>query len=158
MSEQDGNSRRPAEGELAPDFQAHAQGRDVSLGALRGRSRAAVFFYPLAFTPVCRAELPELEKCAPRYTERGCAIFAISVDHQASANAFAEFCGITSFPVIGDWSKAIVTAYGVLREEGFSDRASFLVDRGGIIRFIQRNELMLKRDFSELLPRLDKID
>jgi peroxiredoxin (alkyl hydroperoxide reductase subunit C) len=147
-----------AAGEQAPDFNARAQGRDVSLAAVRGRSRAAVLFYPLAFTPVCRAEMPELQRCAAQFAERHCAIFAISVDHQASANAFAEFCGVTAFPVIGDWSKTIVTAYGVLREEGFAERASFLVDRAGIIRFVQRSELMLKRDFSELLPQLDRID
>src|SRR5262245_53466052 len=98
MNAQNTTTQLRPEGEAAPDFRAHAQGREVSLGDLRGRSRAAIVFYPLAFTPVCRAEMPELERCAAQFAQRDCAIFAISVDHQASANAFAEFCGVTAFP------------------------------------------------------------
>ncbi|MFO0984514.1 MAG: redoxin domain-containing protein [Planctomycetota bacterium] len=146
-----------AVGDLGPDFSVNAQDQLITLSSLRGQQRAALFFFPLAFTPVCRTELPELEQHAAAFLRLGCALFAISVDHPSSANAFRDFCGIRSFPVIGDYGKDIVRAYGVLRDEGFAERCTFLLDRQGVIRVVKMGELMMKRDFAEFLPLIDTL-
>jgi len=65
-------------------------------------------------------------------------VLGISVDHVPCLKAWAESLGGISFPLLSDfWPHGeAAKKYGVLRSEGHSERAIFIMDQEGIIRYI----------------------
>jgi alkyl hydroperoxide reductase subunit AhpC len=65
-------------------------------------------------------------------------VLGISVDHVPCLKAWAESLGGINYPLLSDfWPHGQVSdLYGVLRKEGYSERAIFIIDRDGIIRYI----------------------
>ena len=60
----------------------------------------------------------------------------MSVDSVPANREFAKQLGIT-FPILSDFKRTAVKDYGVFNEEqGFGNRATFLIDKEGIIRHI----------------------
>lgn len=59
------------------------------------------------------------------------------MDSLPANKAFAEKVGVKSFPLLSDLKKEAAQRYGVLKEEGFSERCTFFIDREGIIRWKQ---------------------
>lgn len=70
-------------------------------------------------------------------------VLGISVDHVPCLQAWAESLGGISYPLLSDfWPHGAVSQrYGVLRAEGYSERAIFVVDRFGIIRYIDIHDI-----------------
>jgi peroxiredoxin len=90
-------------------------------------------FFPLAFSPTCSHQLPELQKDVARFEALGAAVFGVSVDSHYANAAFARSLGL-GFPLLSDFKRAAMTAYGVYRDQaGYSERASFLISRDGRI-------------------------
>lgn len=88
-------------------------------------------FFPLAFTPVCSHQLPELERSRTRLEGLDATLLGISVDSWQSNEVFARSLGI-GFPLLSDFKRDVSRAYGMLDEDRFySGRAVFLVDRDG---------------------------
>jgi glutaredoxin len=65
-------------------------------------------------------------------------VLGISIDHVPCLKAWAESLGGISYPLLSDfWPHgAVAQVYGVLREEGYTERALFVVDKKGIVRYI----------------------
>jgi len=63
-------------------------------------------------------------------------VLGISVDSVPCLKAWAESIEVSSYPLLSDfWPHGAASeSYGVLREEGFSERAVFIIDKEGIIR------------------------
>jgi peroxiredoxin len=125
-------------GAPAPDFALpDANGQTVRLAeVLDGGYHALLVFYPLDWSPACsdqlslyQHELPEFERCRTR-------VVGISVDSLYSHGAWAAVRGL-SFPLLADFSPrgGVAARYRVLRDDGFSDRALFVVDPRGTIRY-----------------------
>lgn len=131
----------PEIGQPAPDFHLRGPGgARVSLSEYRGQKPVVLVFYPLAFSPVCSHQLPEVEAAMPRFEQAGAAVFGISVDSHYANTAFAKSLGL-SFPLLSDWSREASTAYGVLvPTSAYSDRALFVVDREGRIAWREISE------------------
>lgn len=72
-----------------------------------------------------------------RFEEEDTQVLGISVDGTATNAAWAESLGVSQIPLLSDfWPHgAVAQAYGVLREQGITERATFIVDRDGIVRF-----------------------
>lgn len=70
-------------------------------------------------------------------------VLGISVDHVPCLQAWAESLGGVSFPLLSDfWPHGAVSdTYGVLRKEGHSERALFVIDKQGIIRYIDIHDI-----------------
>lgn len=87
-------------------------------------------------------------------------MLGISVDHVPCLQAWAESLGGVSFPLLSDfWPHgAVSTAYGVLRSEGYSERALFVIDRQGIIQYIDIHNIDDQPYNEELRKVLRKID
>lgn len=65
-------------------------------------------------------------------------ILGISVDSFAANKRFAEDIGVT-FPLLSDFKRKVSKDYGIFDEErGFATRATFVVDRDGIIRHVEQ--------------------
>ena len=121
-----------AVGQRAPEFKLKGPGgQPISLADYRGRRHVVLAFFPLAFTPVCSHQLPELEQARPRLESLGASLLGVSVDSWQTNEVFARQLGI-GFPLLSDFKREISRAYGVLDEDRFySGRAVFVVDRGG---------------------------
>src|SRR5437588_13005974 len=64
-------------------------------------------------------------------------IFGISVDSVPANREFAKQLGVT-FPLLSDFKRTVVKDYGIFNEEqGFGNRATFVIDKEGIIRHIE---------------------
>ena len=70
-------------------------------------------------------------------------VLGISVDHVPCLKAWAESLGGISFPLLSDFAPqgAVAKKYGVKRKEGFSERAIFVLDKYGIIRYIDIHDI-----------------
>ena len=63
-------------------------------------------------------------------------VFGLSVDSVPANREFAKQIGVT-FPLLSDFKRTVVRDYGIFNEEqGFGNRATFLIDKEGIIRHI----------------------
>ena len=123
-------------GAPVPDFELPATGgQKVRLSDYRDRSNVLLVFYPADFSPVCSNQLPAIEADRPRFEALGAAILGISVDGRWAHEAFAREVGL-NFPLLADVHRDVSRAYGVLREkDNFSERALFVVDRKGVLRY-----------------------
>lgn len=131
----------PPIGTEAPDFRLRGPGGVFySLSEFRGEQHVLVAFYPLAFSPVCSHQLPELQKALPELEAAGITVLGVSVDSHYANAAFARAARIT-FPLLSDWKREASAAYGVLLPEAnVSGRALFLVDRQGRIAWHEISE------------------
>lgn len=128
----------PAVGLPAPDFELRDQhGVPHRLSGLRGASRVALVFFPLAFTPICSGELADARAAAEVLRAADVRVWAISCDPAASLRAFADAEGF-DLPLLSDfWPHGQVARdYGVfLEDRGFATRGTFLIDRDGLVRW-----------------------
>lgn len=130
--------------------------------ALRGRYGLLVF-YPLDFTFVCPSELIALDHRMEALRERGVEVVAISIDsqftHHAWRNTPIEAGGIgpVRYTMAADVKHELCRAYGVETDGGVALRATFLLDRQGIVRAQLVNDLPLGRNMDELVRLVDAL-
>jgi peroxiredoxin len=128
-------------GDVAPDFELPASGnRTIKLSDYRGRKNVLLAFYPFAFSPVCSLQLPGLQHNLNEFRQLNTEVLGISVDSKHSSAAFAEHLHL-DFPLISDFNKEVTTAYGVLREGGFAERALFVIGTDGKIVYAHVNPI-----------------
>ena len=139
-------------GAPAPDFTLKDQhGQTVSLTDFRGEQNVVLVFYPFAFSGVCTGELHELRDHLADFSNERTALVAVSCDHMFSQRAYADRDGYT-FPLLSDhWPHgAVSSAYGIFNEKaGCSGRATFIIDREGILRWQVENAIPKARDVGE---------
>ena len=146
-------------GALAPDFTLlDADGETVSLSDYRGRPVLLVF-YPLDWSPGCSRQLELYEQERDEFARRGVDVVGISVDSLYSHGAWAAVRGL-SFPLLADFHPkgAVARSYGVWREsDGFCERALYLVDAEGVIRYVHVSpQIDHLPDIYELFDALDE--
>jgi len=101
--------------------------------------------------PACEELKPELEKLDAQ-------VLGISVDSAPSHKAFAEKLTI-NFPLLSDMHRRVGRLYNVLIEEqGITARATFIIDKHGIVRHMTINDLGLPRNQDELVRILKHIE
>ncbi len=107
---------RLAAGDLAPDFTLpDADGREVSLSALRGQ-RVIIYFYPAAMTPGCTKQACDFRDSRNDLSDAGFAVLGISPDPPAKLARFAAKEGLT-FPLLSDPDRVVLKAYGAYGEK-----------------------------------------
>ena len=126
-----------APGTAAPDFALHATpDQRVSLRDFRGKP-LIIAFYPADWSPVCGDQVTLYNEVLPEFRRLGAEIVGISVDGAWCHLAFAKDRKL-HFPLLADFEPkgAVARAYGAYREkEGVSERALFVLDAEGIIRW-----------------------
>lgn len=123
-------------GQTAPDFRLRGPGGQfVSLSEYRGKKHVVIVFFPLAFSPVCSHQLPDLQKDMRRFEALEAVVLGVSVDNHYANEAFARSLGL-SFPLLSDFNHAVSRAWGTLiPDRDYSDRAVFIVDKQGRIAY-----------------------
>ena len=128
-------------GQEAPDFTLkNPDNEDVTLSSFRGKQNVVVMFYPLAFSGVCTAQLTQVAADEGRYAGEDAQVLGISVDSRHAQGAFARSLGLDHAILLADFEPkgAVARAYGVyLEDRGTSARASFVIDKAGIVRSVQ---------------------
>lgn len=94
-----------------------------------------------------------------RFGKLNAQVLGISVDHVPCLKAWAESLGGISFPLLSDFSPlgAVARKYGVKRKEGFSERAIFVLDKYGIIRYIDIHDIKDRPKNKILFTELKKV-
>jgi len=141
----------PALGDAAPDFELLNQfGEPVRLSELRGRNVVLVFF-PFAFSGICTGELCEIRDNLALFEDADAVVLGISVDSKFTQRAYAEKEGY-AFDLLADfWPHgAVAGEYGVFdAESGMARRGTFIIDAGGVVRYVVVNPRGQARDFNE---------
>jgi peroxiredoxin (alkyl hydroperoxide reductase subunit C) len=79
--------------------------------------------------------MPALEARRTEFEAAGAAILGISVDSVYSHDAWARHLSL-SYPLLSDVHRRVCQAYGVYNaDRNCARRATFIVDRAGILRF-----------------------
>jgi peroxiredoxin len=148
----------PSVRSAAPDFTLPStSGERVTLSQLRG-SPVLIAFFPLAFSSTCTAELCEMRDDWDQFTSRGLVVLPISVDSTYSLKEYKQKYGM-KVDLLSDFKREVTIRYGVLNEDRFfSNRAYFLLDRDGIVRWAHVEENpSLKRTNQEILAEVDRV-
>jgi peroxiredoxin (alkyl hydroperoxide reductase subunit C) len=152
----------------APDFLAPAVMPDgqieenFRLADLRGKY-VVLFFYPLDFTFVCPTEILAHHKRMAEFQKRGVEVVGVSIDSQFTHFAWRSTpvkeggIGAVDFPLVADIKHEIARAYGIEHPDGVALRASFLIDREGVVQHQVVNNLPLGRDVDEMLRVVDAL-
>jgi peroxiredoxin len=149
----------PAAGQLAPDFTlASTSGEPVTLSALRGKTNVLLAFFPLAFTSTCTAELCEFRDNYDGLTGLGVEVLPISVDSVPTLNEFKKKHQMRT-ELLSDFKREASKAYGVLMPETFfSNRAYFLIDKTGHVRWAHVEASPgQKREYNDIVAEIKKL-
>jgi len=120
-----------------------------------------VFFWPKDFTFVCPTEIAEFGRKNDDFEDRDAKVLGVSVDsefvHLAWRKDKAELNDLP-FPMVSDIKRELSSELGIVNEaEGVSERATFIVDPDGMIRFVMVTDLNVGRNVNEVLRVLDAL-
>lgn len=125
---------------------------------------AVLFFYPLDFTFVCPSELIAFDHRYEEFKKRGVEVVGVSIDSEFTHNAWRNTptenggIGAVKYALAADVKHEIAQAYGIEHpEEGVALRASFLIDKNGVVRHQIVNDLPLGRNIDEMLRMVDAL-
>ncbi len=119
------------------------------------------FFWPKDFTFVCPTEIAGFGKLNADFADRDCQILGGSTDsefvHLAWRQQHPDLKNLP-FPMLADIKRELTSSLGVLDpKEGVAQRATFVVDPEGIIRYVSVNDLSVGRNPNEVLRVLDAL-
>jgi peroxiredoxin len=145
-------------GDDAPDFDLRShRGGTVKLSDFLGKKNVVLAFHPLAFTPVCAAQMCAYESDLARFNDAETAVLGISIDAQPSKAAWAKTLGPISFDLLSDFYPHgdVARKYGVFREkDGISDRALFLIDKQGKVAWSRTYDIPQQPGNDELFAAI----
>lgn len=147
-------------GDKAPDFTLNDQsGNKVTLSSFLGKKSVVLIFHPLAFTSVCAIQMPGYSKERQTFDGLNAQVLGISVDSVPVHRAWAEQLGGIDFPMLADFYPhgEVAQKYGILRPEGYSERATFVIDMKGIIRHIEVHEIGKLPDQVKLIEVIKRL-
>ena len=136
-------------GDPAPDFTLVTKTATgpalVKLSEEISKSNVVLLFVPMAFTGVCTTELCDVSNGISAYEALDAKVFGISGDGPFAQEAWAQRDGIT-LPLLSDYEHTVAKNYGVAYEQfvpeanlimgGVPKRSAFLIDKQGIVRFV----------------------
>ncbi len=143
------------EGDRAPDFTLEAQdGRLVSLHDYFGSRNVVLYFYPKDFTIGCTAETRTFSSNYDKVGEMNAEIIGISSDSSESHSSFASECEV-KFPLLSDKEGRVREMYGVRSSFWLiPGRVTFVIDKGGVVRYIFSSQINARRHVSEAIEAL----
>jgi len=126
-------------GDIAPDFVLKDQNEtEYKLSNYRGKKNVVLSFHPLAWTSVCALQMQDLENQQAGFERLDTVSLGLSVDSLYTQRSWADSLNVKETALLADfWPQGdVAKKYGVFREaDGFSERAVFVIDKNGIIRF-----------------------
>lgn len=120
-----------------------------------------VFAWPKDFTFVCPTEIAEFGRMNRDFADRDTQVLGLSTDsdfvHLAWRQNHKDLNNLP-FPMLSDIKRELSTALGILNvEAGVCNRATFIVDPEGVIRYVAVNDLKVGRNVGEVMRTLDAL-
>ncbi len=140
-------------GNKIEDFALKDQdGKDFRMSAQKGK-KVVLSFHPLAWTSVCAQQMQDLEKNKKAFDRLNAVAVGLSVDSVPCKAAWAGSLKIKDTRLLADfWPHGGVAAsLGLLRAEGFSERANVIVDEDGTVLFVKVYPIPELPDVGEIL-------
>jgi peroxiredoxin len=150
------DKKRVQEGNKVKDFSLKDQnGQDFHLSEYRGE-KVLLSFHPLAWTSVCAKQMQTLEKNKRFFDKLNTVAVGLSVDSVPSKAAWAKSLRIKNTKLLADfWSHGgVAKSMGLLRGEGFSERANVIINETGNIIFVKVYPIRELPDIGEILSVL----
>lgn len=147
-------------GDKAPDFTLRAlSGGNVSMADYLGKKNVVISFVPAAWTPVCSDQWPGYNIVKEIFYENDAILLGITVDNLPTLFSWTNQMGKLWFPVLSDFYPhgAVAAKFGVLRSDGVAERALFVIDKKGIIRYIDVHDINKRPPLDALVQELEKI-
>ncbi len=126
-------------GDTAPDFTLKTEKNgEWHLTDFRGKKNVVLAFVPFAFSSTCSIQLPAYEADLSRFKDYDAEIVSISMDSPFVLGAWKKSMH-TSFPLLSDFypQGSVVDRYGVRHPAGMAERALFVIDKQGVIQYIE---------------------
>jgi len=146
-------------GTMAPDFTlSSTPDQRLRLSELRGKP-VILAFYPADWSPVCGDQMALYNETRHDFAQFGAQIIGISVDGAWCHAAFARDRKL-HFPLIADFEPKgeVARRYGVWRaEDGTSERALFVIDGDGVIRWSYVSPVGVNPGADGILEALEQI-
>jgi alkyl hydroperoxide reductase subunit AhpC len=149
-------------GDRAPDFDLPAvAGGRVRLSSFAGKKNVVISFVPAAWTPICSDQWPGYNAFREIFDDHNAILLGITVDNIPTLFAWTRQMDPSGdgvwFPVLSDFWPHGGTAsrYGVLRSDGTSERALFVIDKKGIIRWIDVHDINKRPNLEDLAHALE---
>jgi lipoyl-dependent peroxiredoxin subunit C len=132
----------------------------VDTDTYKGKWRV-VFFWPKDFTFVCPTEIAAFGKLDKEFKARDAQLLGVSTDseyvHHAWRSTKDELKNLP-FPMLSDIKRELTTELGILdKDAGVAQRATYIVDPEGVIRFVYVTDLSVGRNPEEVLRVLDAL-
>lgn len=150
-------------GDEAPDFTLPAiSGSKVRLSWFRGKRNVVISFVPAAFTPICSDQWPGYNIARELFEKNDAIMLGITTNSIPTLYAWTSQMSDNGvwFPVLSDfWPHGkVAEKYGVLRSNGVSERAIFIIDKKGIIRYIDVHDINKRPDLGGIIKELEKLN
>jgi len=148
-------------GDPLPDFKLPAvSGGEVSLSQFLGKNNVVISFVPAAWTPVCSDQWPGYNIAKELFDKYDAVLLGITVDNIPTLYAWTNHMGDLWFPVLSDfWPHGgFSRKLGILRSDGVSERALFIVDKKGIIRYIGVHDINKRPSLGDIARELKKLE
>ncbi len=103
--------------------------------------------------------MPSYEENLDRFEGYDAQVVGISIDSKHANLAWSKTLGGITFPLLSDFFPhgRVAEKYGVLRGEGMAERAIFIIDKSGLIRYIDVHEITEQPDEEQIFDELRKI-
>jgi peroxiredoxin (alkyl hydroperoxide reductase subunit C) len=148
-------------GQKAPGFTLKAvSGEKISLQDYFGKKNVVLSFVPAAWTPVCSDQWPGYNIVKDIFDEHNTILLGITVDNIPTLFSWTHQMGKLWFPVLSDfWPHGqVAKKYGILRSDGVSERALFVIDKKGIIRYMDVHDINQRPSLEILIKELEKLE
>ena len=145
-------------GDKAPDFTLEDQDKNpVTLSSFQGKKNVVLAFYPLDWSPICTNENTCFSNDLPRFEDSNAVVFGISTDSTFCHKAWKSALKLNQ-TLLSDIKRTVCKDYGLYIEEAnINKRATVIVDRQGIVRYVKVQEILTARDDQQILEALKKI-
>ena len=148
-------------GQKAPDFTLPSlSGERISLSRFKCKKHVVLSFVPAAWTPVCSDQWPGYNIAQDFFEQYDAILLGISVDNIPTLFAWTNQMGDLWFPVLSDfWPHGqVADSYGILRSDGVSERAIFVIDKSGILRYVQVSDINKRPRLEDIIHALEELD
>jgi peroxiredoxin len=148
-------------GDRAPNFTLPSlSGENIFLIQYRGKKNVVISFVPAAWTPVCSDQWPGYNIAKSLFDKNDALLLGITVDNIPTLHAWTNEMGGLWFPVLSDfWPHGeVAKKYGVLRSNGVSERAIFIIDKQGLIRYIDIHDINKRPKLEVIVKELEKLE
>jgi peroxiredoxin len=148
-------------GKIAPDFTLPAvSGKKIALKEFLGKKNVVLSFVPAAWTLVCSDQWPGYNIVQDIFDQHDAVLLGITVDNIPTLFSWTNQMGKLWFDVLSDfWPHgAVAKKFGILRSDGVSERALFVIDKQGVIRFIDVHDVNQRPPLETLVRELEKLE